>query len=544
MLKRSISILLVICVLLGALSVVGTAAESGEISENLRWELDTFGTLRISGSGNAIPDYSPENPAPWAKYAGSVKELSLPGTLRGIGAYAFADSAHLKQVNISRITALGAAAFKGCGLNAVELPYQLKTIPADCFAECTQLQSVCFKEVYEGALGEGTSYGAEHIGERAFEYCTALSRLYTVLNDERKQQLPTTLQSIGADAFSSCDSLQGLTFANGGKAVKSLGAGAFRFCENLQSFTLPAGISTVEKECFYSTGLKSIVLPVTITAVRENAFAFCDGLTKIDVYNNNCSFFSGEETTPDSAVLRVTGAAKNAQQYAKAYGKPIKVLCTGRVESHAAFKNGAVQKASAKQAGSIAQVCSSCGYTRFVAIAQVKTVKLSKTAFYYTGKVQCPTAAQVLIYDAAGKRIAASNYTIQRQTGSKEVGKHSVKITFKAGSRYTGSFVRYYSIVLKGTSIRSVAAGRGALRVNWLKQAVGTSGYQLRFCKSKTFRSGVVTKTVWSAKAVSATQSKLARATGYYIQVRTFRKVGKNAYVFSAWSTPCGRKTK
>ena len=549
MLKKSISLLLAVVLLCSALCFGAVAASSGQISEDLSWTLDTTGRLTISGSGAAMPDYSAENPAPWAASAGAVRALSLPGGLRYIGAFAFADCAHLESADLSRITALGQSAFARSGLHAAVLPYALKEIPESCFAQCDALESITFSEMHSGEYGARVE-GTARIGAKAFEFCTALKAVTTRLGGAQSgtaSGFPATLAELGEEAFSECRALAGISFADSGKAVKTIGAGAFSGCVALSSISIPAGISEIKENTFAQSGLVRADLPATIEAVGTDAFAFCPALKRVDVRNNACTFAASENTTPDKAVLYVVFAAKNALSYAERYGKPVKVLCSGRAESHGKFSVVSTDKASALKPGNLVQKCGSCGYVKNVAIAQVQPPKLTKTKFYYTGKKIVPTAAQVQMFDSTGKAIPASNFTVTCQTKGIAVGKHSVKIQFKAGSNYSGSFVRYYTIVLKGSSVQWVDSGSAKLRVHWAKQTVGTTGYQVQLCKNKNFKSGVILKTVWSPKATDVlltSKNGLARKTGYYIRVRTFQTVGKNKYVFSSWSAAFGRKTK
>lgn len=555
--------------LLGTLCFGSVAAERGDITEDLQWELSDVGTLIITGSGEAIPDYSAQSSAPWAAYAKQIKDLSLPGDLKSIGAYAFYGCSNLRAARLNQITSVGAFAFCGCanlsdvelsnkiqtfgeaafaesGLKSVALPYSLKEIPDKCFWNCTELHSVCFKEVTSSIGVFVKKDGAERIGQEAFEFCTALTEVYTIHNNEREENLPSTLKQVGTKAFSACVSLQTIAFAP--KSELTLGEAAFSDCESLQSCTLPEkNIFEIPKECFMLTALHSVYLPESISAVGEDAFAFCDSLSKIDVFNNACTFFAGENTIPDQTVLWVVYSANNPiMQYAENFGKQVKVLCNVERSQTHLYKDTVTRKASALQSGILEQKCGSCGYVKKTsAIAKVANVKLTKTSFYYTGKVICPTAAQVLITDANGKQIPSTEYTVTCQTGGKAVGKHSVKIAFKSTCKnYRGSFVRYYTIVLKGTKVTSVDSGAGKLRVHWSKQTTGTDGYQVRLCKNKNFKSGVILKTVRDKKATALLIKSLSRKTGYYIEVRTFQTIGKNKYNFSAWSAPYGRKTK
>ena len=66
-----------------------------------------------SGVTNIIPDYSPKNLAPWARY--SFRELVITGNIARIGSYAFQGHNELTCVQINNnLTSVGINAFDGC----------------------------------------------------------------------------------------------------------------------------------------------------------------------------------------------------------------------------------------------------------------------------------------------------------------------------------------------------------------------------------------------------------------------------------------------
>jgi len=65
--------------------------------------------------------------------------------------------------------------------------------------------------------------------------------------------------------------------------VTNVGYWAFANCENLTSVTLPEGITVVEDEAFYNTGITSIVLPNTVQRVEKAAFSSCKNLKSCDL---------------------------------------------------------------------------------------------------------------------------------------------------------------------------------------------------------------------------------------------------------------------
>ena len=65
--------------------------------------------------------------------------------------------------------------------------------------------------------------------------------------------------------------------------VTNVGYWAFANCENLTSVSLPDGITVVEEDAFYNTGLTSIVLPNTVQRVEKAAFSDCKSLQSCDL---------------------------------------------------------------------------------------------------------------------------------------------------------------------------------------------------------------------------------------------------------------------
>ena len=90
-------------------------------------------------------------------------------------------------------------------------------------------------------------------------------------------------------------------------------------------------------------------------------------------------------------------------------------------------------------------------------------------------------------------------------------------------------------MVPKGTTISSVAKEYKKATVKWKKQSVQTTGYQILYSTSKSFKKGNKTVTVKSVKTVKKTIKKLKSKKTYYFKIRTYRKVGKKNY-YSAWS--------
>ena len=85
--KRLVSALLCLCILLTLLPVSAMAAEtvsSGSCGDNLTWELDSDGTLTISGTGEMKDCYHGDE-APWMTERTKIKRVVIKSGITSIG---------------------------------------------------------------------------------------------------------------------------------------------------------------------------------------------------------------------------------------------------------------------------------------------------------------------------------------------------------------------------------------------------------------------------------------------------------------------------
>lgn len=191
------------------------------------------------------------------------------------------------------------------------------------------------------------------------------------------------------------------------------------------------------------------------------------------------------------------------------------------------------------------QVCENCDneYEMTAVIPKIGTVKLSKTAYTYNGKVQCPDE---VVKDRTGKALkGGEDYNVSYSKGMKNVGKYTVKVTFK--ENYSGSKSMTYSINPKGTSVSKVTAAKKGFKVTWKKQKTQTTGYQVQYNTDKNFKKNNKTVTISKNSTTSKSVGKLKAKKKYYVRVRTYKTVkfgGKNVKLYSGWSKAKSVTTK
>ena len=234
----------------------------------------------------------------------------IPNSVTNIGNSVFSNCSRLTSIDIpNSVTNIGSSAFSGCiGLTGVIIPSSVGSIEASAFSGCTGLTSVIIPN------------SVTVIGNSVFSNC---SRLTSVI-------IPNSVTSIGTYAFSGCTELETITippnvitigdFAFSGSSLKSvtippsvtsIGSGAFRNCKwlatvnisagitvirdytfwgcDFESITIPSSVTSIESGAFRETKLKSVIIPINIGNIGDNAFLDCKNLATVK--------FEGASTT-------------------------------------------------------------------------------------------------------------------------------------------------------------------------------------------------------------------------------------------------------
>ncbi|MCI6034748.1 MAG: leucine-rich repeat protein, partial [Firmicutes bacterium] len=195
-------------------------------------------------------------------------------------------------------------------LTKIEIPASVQKIGDHAFADCSNLETVTFKE-------QATS-NLTTIDTSAFEGCSlmklsALPEGVTTINasafkDCKKISLtefPTGLITIGKAAFEGCTGLTSVQIDGGEKKQTTIADGAFATCENLNRVIIN-NIKSVGKKAF--TNLPISILDINqVDTIGESAFAGCGKLENPVIQNVKtigASAFAGSGAqTDDNKVL-------------------------------------------------------------------------------------------------------------------------------------------------------------------------------------------------------------------------------------------------
>ena len=206
-----------------------------------------------------------------------ITELNIPDSVTSIGNYAFIRCTGLTSITIpNSVTSIGDGAFNGCiGLTSITIPNSVTSIGNYAFAYCTGLTSVTIPD------------SVTSIGGSAFSGCTGLTSV----------TIPNSVTTIGNYAFSSCDSLievynkSSLYIFAGSSNYGNVGY----YAKNVYKQEGGSKLSTDENGyIIYTNGEEKLLvkyagkdteltLPNEITAIHNNAFSGCTGLTSVTI---------------------------------------------------------------------------------------------------------------------------------------------------------------------------------------------------------------------------------------------------------------------
>jgi hypothetical protein len=205
-------------------------------------------------------------------------------TITGYPTNAVGDVAVPSTINDKPVTGIGGFAFYGCvGLTSVSIPSSVTTIGNGAFSSCTGLVSL---SVDAANPNYSSSDGV------------LFNKLQTTLivcpvTKSGVYSIPSSVNTIGYDAFSDCTMLTGVSIPS---SVTTVGEIAFNRCTGLTSVTIPPSVTTIGYYAFSGcTGLTDVSIPSSVTAIGLMAFSGCTGLVtfSVDAANPNYSSLDG-----------------------------------------------------------------------------------------------------------------------------------------------------------------------------------------------------------------------------------------------------------
>ena len=161
-------------------------------------------------------------------------------------------------------------------INAVDYP--IVAIEADAFKGNQSLVSVDLSGATNlTSIGNGVFEGCTYLESVTFAGNTQLTtipnRFFYGCSKLASFTLPSTIETIGIDAFNQCSSLTNLSW--GEKKLQTIKANAFKYCNNLTTITLPSTFQRIEDNAFFGcSNIRMITINSQVPEVDGTPFSF------------------------------------------------------------------------------------------------------------------------------------------------------------------------------------------------------------------------------------------------------------------------------
>ena len=275
-------------------------------------------TVTDAANGNAIVKIKTVGQAGgkvFEAYKTKIQSISFAAesNCEEIVANAFEGLSALTTVNFTNatnLTTIGAAAFKGTAITALDLTKTkvaavTNLMSATTAAKNTSLILVALPETWTS------------IANSAFEYCSALATfdfgtakstfvdgdqtignsVFTGTAIESLDFSKTKVTALGTSLFASAanaanSTLTSVTLRNEMTDIKT----AFQFCTGIKTITLPTGatsITAIANDAFKGcTGLESIAIPANVKTIGSSAFEGCTSLATVTFAHGSADTFT------------------------------------------------------------------------------------------------------------------------------------------------------------------------------------------------------------------------------------------------------------
>lgn len=199
----------------------------------------------------------------------SLKILSwtIPGSIKKIGSYAFANSDVETIIMEEGVEELGDCVFANMVFKKIIIPSTVKKMGENPFCNCLAIDES------SGILISPDNKNFSFIDGVLFDLDESRLVYYPHEIREKTYQIPVGTRIIGAYAFSGCSFLEEIVIPN---SISTIGEYAFMWCE-FQTINLPKGLSYIQDGTFYCCmHLHMVSIPSSVIKFGEKIFWKCN----------------------------------------------------------------------------------------------------------------------------------------------------------------------------------------------------------------------------------------------------------------------------
>lgn len=237
-----------------------------------------------------IPTNMTTIPAKMFQNNGSLKKVTIPGTVTYIGVSAF-NGAKIEEIIFERPETelqIDSSAFANCEyLTSVELPYGTTALGSYVFNGCDRLESVNLPDTIT------------YMGASSLAYCASLTDVH----------LPASLAELPNSTFANCPALEEITLPAGMSSIATTSiSNGFSGCNSLKNIWVEEGshyYKSVDGVLFDSSGKTLLLYPMGRT---EESYQVPEGTVRINANAGRSNPYLKSLSFP-STLTRIGGTA-------------------------------------------------------------------------------------------------------------------------------------------------------------------------------------------------------------------------------------------
>lgn len=200
-----------------------------------------------------------------------VKTVVIPDSILRMGEYLFSHSVQLKYVKLlAQITSLPKDIFNNCeSLEYFDIPSHITNIESGAFFK-SGLRAI---EIPETVTFKSFNFGEEINSRAVLGYCKNLEYV----------SLPNTMTILPDGFFKGCASLKNIKLP---ASIEIIEDSVFAECTSLEYVDLPASLVSIGSRAFEECGIKSLIIPDSVTDCNKLQLSTCKQLESLTLPNN------------------------------------------------------------------------------------------------------------------------------------------------------------------------------------------------------------------------------------------------------------------
>lgn len=200
-----------------------------------------------------------------------VKTVVIPDSILRIGERLFLYSVQLKYVKLlAQITSLPKDIFQNCeSLEYFDIPSHITNIESGAFFK-SGLRAI---EIPETVTFKSFNFGEEINSRAVLGYCKNLEYV----------SLPNTMTILPDGFFKGCASLKNIKLP---ASIEIIEDSVFAECTSLEYVDLPASLVSIGSRAFEECGIKSLIIPDSVTDCNKLQLSTCKQLESLTLPNN------------------------------------------------------------------------------------------------------------------------------------------------------------------------------------------------------------------------------------------------------------------